>query len=302
MTPEQLIFSFCSPLRHGDLDADVCCHVTASKMVRGDSPISDAVPLNWMLLERFDDDYHFTQYCSSPAVRCLKANADKYALEFRFAAFDLDFAEHHERPTREDFADLIRTLFIRDHVPNVCYETRGGARLIYLIEPVRNAQQFEDHYSALLRELNAQLSANPTRYRLDQCTRDWPRLFRCSLVQRDYRSEYDRLICLYHTDTLDLRTFKPASRPKRKVIVGNQRYNPGDLYLLRLLYTEMRDGNRNNATFKAICYAYRTYAGEAHERWVSQIYLAAVTNNGLDESEFDAIHRSARQIVENSRT
>ena len=211
-------------------------------------------------------------------------------------AFDLDFKNHddNDRPTLDHFARLVGYLSLLDYQPNLVYQTRGGCRLIYLIEPSTDALWFETHYIALAKQLETPLINADCGYRLDMSTRDWARLFRCPRVTRDGVPEFNPQIRLFHTDRLDFDVFRIKPKPVRKVAVGNMPITARDPKLLRLLHTPLVPGNRNNAIFAALCHVYRRYDDDAAAMCVKCIHEAAI-NSGLDEAEFKSVHNSARK-------
>jgi hypothetical protein len=286
------IGSYSRPLQPDDFDDIIRTHVVESKFLCGNSPVTGTAPLVDVLLAHWPCDLHFTLYTSTQAVRCLKSDVANYDLAFRFAAVDCDFDKHTGRPTRQNFADLLRTLHVMDEVPNVVYETRGGCRLIYVIEPLFDAGVFEGHYGSLLARLK-QLFINANNgYAVDTAAKDWTRLFRAPLVIRSGVQEYDRLVEKMHEDVLDLTDFRVKKPRVRKPVVGNQPYRAGDLRLIHLLTNEMVEGRRNSTVFQAVCHTLRTYNAAAAEQWIETIRDAALSA-GISEIEVGTVIKSA---------
>ena len=279
--------------RH-DLPSGVQTHVLGSKFTRGGEPVDGTMPLAHMLLEEWEADCHFTQYTSDPPVRAVKGEANNYKLRFDFCCYDLDFDNHGRRPTLDDFRQLVIVANVIDHTPNVLYETRGGARFVYLIRPTSNPEWFESRYAAFMAQLAPLFINANIGYQLDAAVKDWPRLFRCPRVIRDGAAEYDRQVRLFHTRMLNLNGFRIKSKTARKVTAGNRPFTAHDPKLLRFFRTELVPGNRNNAIFAALCHVYRRYDGDAAAKWVECIHEAAI-NSGLDEAEFESVHNSAQK-------
>ena len=95
------------PLEPRDLPPDVWCHIFAEKCTCGNEPADGTMPLEDALLEPWEKDVHVTQYLSPAAVRCIKGDVNRYQLRFDFCLFDCDFDNHGERPTIDNFADLV---------------------------------------------------------------------------------------------------------------------------------------------------------------------------------------------------
>ena len=288
------------PLEPRDLPSDVWTHILAERCIWGNEPVDGTMPLEDALLEPWEKDVHITQYISQAAVRCVKGDVNRYQLRFDFCLFDLDFKNHddNDRPTLDHFAKLVGYLNVLDYQPNIVYQTRGGCRLVYLIEPTTDALWFESHYAALAKEIETPLINADCGYQLDMATRDWTRLFRSARVTRDGVQEYDHQIRLFHTDRFDLNRFHVKSKPvRKKTITGKVAIHSCDTTLWRLLRVEMREGQRNATAFKACCYALRTFTADAAERAIEAIRRAAI-DAGLDENEFETLLRSAHSRTE----
>ena len=184
---------------------------------------------------------------------------------------------------------------ILDHTPNVAYQTRGGARLIYLIEPTHDPEWFESQYAAFMPKLDEPFSNVKCGYQLDTAVKDWSRLFRSARVTRDGVEEFDHQIRFFHDRLLNLNTFRLKRKPARKAKAqGRKPFRSRDPKLLRLIRTKLVPGNRNNALFQGLCHVYRTYDPEGATRWIESIREAAA-NSGIDGAEFEAVLRSAQK-------
>ena len=112
------------------------------KYTRGGCAVDGTADLTDVLIEPWPADAQFTMYTSPSGTRLVKDGATT-GIRFEVAVVDLDFDEHHTRPSIENFCDLMVSAYINDHTPNVVYSTRGGARFVYLIEPIEDAEVFE---------------------------------------------------------------------------------------------------------------------------------------------------------------
>jgi len=249
-----------------------------------------------MLREKASTDAHFAMYHQQDVwvARCTK-NGDNGPLNFDIAAYDLDFGGHQRRPNADDFVALVRKLWIIDQTPNLVYQTRGGARIIYCIERLTDPDEFEEHYQSLLKKLAASFKRHGHGYEVDEQAKDWTRLFRCPLVTRDGTPEFHYHIREYHTDKLDLRSFKTVRKTKPKFVAGGNRdFTGSDPYVCKLL-RELGHGNRNNTTFKAAAWVVSKYKPEAAERLLNLIANAA-SAAGLPDREIDQVINSARKV------
>lgn len=255
-----------------------------------------SIPLSIMLLTKWQTDVHFSMYHTSEQRRMQKSNptCPPLNIEFKLCAFDLDFDAHRTKPTDADFDHLILCLQIIDHMPNIVYQTRGGARIIYIIDPIRDANTFEGHYQRMLTKLKEPFENAHMGYAVDE-TKDWTRLFRAPLVVRDGRAEYDYHIRTFHTDTIDIRRFKVMPKEERVWGNGNQKFRPNDAYLHARM-KEIEPGNRNNALFRAACHALRIYLPDAAETWLDELRNKAHAE-GLAPVEIEAVIRSAENAT-----
>jgi hypothetical protein len=298
--PSAIVSSYTSEL---DIPETIQCHLLGSKYLPGLEPDCVlTVPLAAALLVEYDCDAHFTLYTSPAEVRLLKYEPLPAPVLFQFVALDLDFDNHKSKPTDLDFANLVRSLHCTDYTPNIVYATRGGARLIYLIEPLADPALFEANYQALLQKVAAPLANSNCPYQVDFQAQDWTRLFRCPRVVRDGVAEYDRQVRQFHTDFLDLLRFKvkqkQASTPTARC-GGNQPYRHCDPVILSLLKNLTPDHNRNSTAFRLCCYTLRRYNAQAAALWLDHIRNDVVAA-GLPEREFERTLESARITVGNA--
>jgi hypothetical protein len=305
VTPEAIINAYTDSLddqlsygltEQYHLPDTIGCHVLASKFCHGGEAVDATLPLSVALAEPWPCDVHISMYVSERQVRVTKAEAAGYELTFSFAAYDLDFDGHRSRPTRGDFADLIRTLHLIDIRPNLVYSTRGGARLAYFIEPVHDPEWFEEHYASLMRRVSEPLRTAGCGYQMDEACRDWTRLFRSARITRpgDHGEveEFGHDIRIFHAQPLDLANFHVRRKPPRPKPAGNRPFLANDPKLLRLIRTKLVPGNRNNALFEGLCHVYRRYNDAGAAKWIDNLREAAIAA-GLDEAEFEQVNKSA---------
>jgi hypothetical protein len=264
-----------------------------SKFTEGNDPVATA-PLARVLLERWDEDdwdLHFAMYSSREEVRCVKNNPTPYDLTFGIAAYDLDFDKHVGRPTLGNFADLVRTLWLLDQVPNVVYSTRGGARIVYYIEPMYDPMQFEQHYQRLMEIIAEPLKCGGCPYQVDLTAKDWTRLFRAPFVLRDGEPTESR-VRMYHDDLIDLTKF--AVKPKKVYAkpTGNRKFTAFCPVLQRQL-KQIVQGQRNTKLFSAFAFAFEHFDAESAQKRIDILTEAAI-EAGLDQREIDSTLRSAR--------
>jgi hypothetical protein len=257
-----------------------------------------AVPLTAALLVAYDCDAHFTLYTTPAEVRLRKHEPLPAPVLFQFAAADLDFDSHRTLPTLLDFASLVRSLYVMGSdlpppTPNVVYETRGGARVLYLIEPLTDPAEFEAHYHALLAKVAEPLANAGCPYQVDLHARDWTRLFRAPRVVRDGVAEHHRQVRQFHGEVLDLRKFKVKPRPARATCTGRggQRVFTGADPYLAVGLKGLREGNRNCTVYRLLCHVRDRYQSGGIEKCVEIIRERAL-GEGMEEREFESTLRS----------
>jgi hypothetical protein len=277
--------------------------VFGTKFTRGGDTCGGPCGLVQALLEPWDHDVHYAQYHNPEGYRCTKDGARPPGLRFDFLALDLDWEQHGSRPTLQDYAGLVETMFIHDYTPNIIYNTLKGARLIYLIEPLIDPDVFERHYRAFTITVSRPLrkrweSTGQQGYQVDMQVRDWTRLFRAPSVVRDNDGPYrDSVVRVYDLDRLDLLRFKAKAKTTRAAPTASttkiSQVNRDDLTLI-LHCRDIVEGQRNSTVFKAACYTLRKYQGEAAEAWLERIRAEAI-KAGLPEREIDQTIASARK-------
>jgi hypothetical protein len=310
--------TYTAPFHRWDMEPEIRTHCLSSKKIPAvaltdDDSLDDegnitttpkrigqktpTVQLRDMLLTQWPKDVHYSMYWTSEQKRQQKSDPSipPLDIEFAFAAFDLDFDEHKSLPTINNFSHLTRTLTIIDHTPNIVYTTRGGARIIYLIDPITDAATFEGHYQQLFKKIRLPLNKSANGYKVDEI-KDWTRLFRAPLVIRDDKPEYHHLVRIYHAEILDIRQFKIKKRKTERVWGnGNQHFNQGDAYLQGRL-REIEPGNRNNALFRAACHALRVYTPDAAQTWLD-VFRNRAHAEGLSPTEIEAVIHSAEHTI-----
>lgn len=132
----------------------------------------------------YSSDVHFGQYASPVARRLVKADVGQIPITVETLAIDLDGPDHQAGPawrlaTRCAVAEAFRALG-----PGYYYETRGGGRILWAIEPfeVRSLQDAADWEASYL-EFCAKLK--PFGLEADQACAKWLQLFRAPNVTRE---------------------------------------------------------------------------------------------------------------------
>lgn len=136
------------------------------------------------LLEAWEADVHYTQYTSASSVRLIKDDAGTAEdLDFEIMVLDLDgpghaAAGHTLWPTILGAASQVSP------APNMCYETRSGAHLLWRILPLDCAAEFEGRRLGLVQLVRDAGLEQHTGCKVDQ-TPDWTRMFRAPRVLRE---------------------------------------------------------------------------------------------------------------------
>jgi hypothetical protein len=234
---------------------------------------------------------------TSPAVTRLVKDASLAGVysgvRFDVAVLDLDFDDHRNRPTIEDFSKLVMCAQVMDHTPNVVYATRGGARFIYCIEPIMDVDLFERHYHGLLERIRKPFENADIGYQVDLCAKDWTRLFRAPLVTRDDKEEFDYYVGVFHDNRLSLTDFR--TRKTRRVTPeysGNQIYRGGDRRIINALARLGEEGTRNSNLYKLTAYVASRYEPESRNR-ILDMAAARAAAAGLEENEISHVIQSA---------
>jgi hypothetical protein len=234
--------------------------IFGDKFVPGGDSADGRCDLSDMLLTEWPTDVHYTQYVSPTDIRQVH-DSPTAGVEFHVAAIDLDFDNHKSKPVLMDFADLLRVASVTDLTPNIVHQTRGGARWIWLIQPITDPIIFEQHYQGLIDMMAGTLERSLTNYRVDKAAKDWTRMFRAPRVVRDGVADYQNQVGIFHTKILDLKKLKPPRKRERtpqplaKVppMVGQ-----ADGYVQ--VYPAAISGNRgHNTTFKLACILFKQF-------------------------------------------
>jgi hypothetical protein len=293
-------------LTKGMIGAGTKCQVFDTKYTRGGHKADGTLSLGETLLEKWPTDLHFTQYTDLDGVRLTK---DRLCggISFAFVAMDLDFDDHRTRPTAADFAGVLMLAAKIDPSPNIVYETRGGARWIWLIEPIRNEDVFEEHAQALMWKITYSMRESDSKYAVDLAARDWTRLYRAPHVVRDNREEFDRHIRWLHGKRLNLLKAVPAKAKRREHTRAHAHaqahtgYSPfGADPRLETLIEGMVEGQRNDYLFRATLYALRKYDEAGQIKWLS-ILVDRAAGAGLGQREINTTIESASRYVEKER-
>lgn len=171
------------------------------------------------LREAWDVDAHYAQYVAD--CRLLKEQAEQQR-GFHLIAVDLDPVAN---ATDDDFWRLVIRCYGASEPPNVVYQTKRGAHLLWWLDPpLDNAEDFEARRSLLVQRLQPMLAR--TAYRADPACKDWTRLLR---TPRCIRSDWlddgtwtttdlrDRPIWCLHTEGLDVREWELPLPPPRRI-------------------------------------------------------------------------------------
>lgn len=162
-----------------------------------------AVPLDALLTRPWSTDVHFTAYAPTQSVRRLRVEllrhptalaAEGGRVVMQLAVFDCDDPVAHAagspaRPEwRYEVAPRIHAAAAA-HLGAFAYWTRGGARLLWAIDPIElTSLECAARWSALYLGLSGYLRAAFGLAADESCT-DWTRLFRAPHVVRDGQSE-----------------------------------------------------------------------------------------------------------------
>lgn len=259
-----------------------------TKYIPGGGKVA-SVPLWYALLERHRTDAHFATYTTTEEVRATKTGGP-YQIQFNCATYDLDYEGHKSRPNPADFGNFCRSLIVQDHVPNIAYPTRGGARIIFYVDQLTDPAEFEAHYQSLM----GKLALDHTPFKLDRVAKDWTRLFRCPRVVRDGEKAYSVPVYEFHDRVLDLRRFEVKPIAKRIVKHdGTAKFTGCDPWLSTKL-KQMAEGNRNSTIYAALRHVMEKYTPEAQEQWVAILEERALAE-GMEEREFWRTYRSASE-------
>jgi hypothetical protein len=265
------------------------------KKIPGGDPVVNA-PLWMALIPNHECDMHYVMYSSVREVRCIKADANT-DLTFPIAAYDFDYEGHTERPSQADFTDFIRLCSLVDDLPNLVYPTRGGARIIFIIDPIHDPNVFESYFQSLL----ARLTEWKSPYVVDTAAKDWTRLYRSpSIIREDEDTKtkttlWNNPVHLFHDRVYDLQKLSPKIKPPRPKITGNQKFAQVDHYIACGL-SQAVEGNRNRSLFGLACHAIRKYNAAGAEKWIDHL-RSQFSEMGLDDCEIEATIRSAHQTV-----
>lgn len=143
------------------------------------------VPISRVLKERFPTDVHFAPYSSERNSRLRSEAAGQVAVTMTALVLDVDGPDHER--TSAFTRDLVPKLadMNREH-PGACgYWTRGGARIIYAIEPfeiedTKDAARWKRSYLVALRYFEDKFGIVA-----DPACADWTRLYRAPHATRD---------------------------------------------------------------------------------------------------------------------
>lgn len=177
------------------------------------------------LWERWDQDAHYTQYTGEH--RLLKEEPEG-AGEFSIMTVDVDPVGV---ATDDDFWRLVVRGYGMPDQPNVIYQTKRGAHLLWWLDPpLVDAQDFEQRRSVLVARLMPSLAK--TAYRADPACKDWTRLFRCPRVVRSDRLDdgtwnstdlRDRPIWVLRTEGLNTTEWEVPPAPPRRTFQSRPR-------------------------------------------------------------------------------
>lgn len=276
--------------------------ILMDKYLPGECPIADdgggISTLYEMLTEQWPADVHYLMYTHPSNTRLIKLNKQQrhQGINFNICALDLDYDNHHGKPGIDDFCNILTRAYVVDHTPNIVYQTRGGCRWLYLIEPMNNEYDFEDRFQSLVDQTAKVINQPTSAYKVDLAARDWTRLFRAPLVVRDAEEQYGYHVRVMHEDRLDLTTLTVKKKKPRIEYDGTAIYRGNDQLLINRL-CQIRDGQRNRELYIAAIYILTKYRLEDHDKLLGVI-RAQASSAGLDDREIEQTINSAAKRAE----
>lgn len=190
----------------------------------------ETLPLSQALQQKFSTDAHFFLYESNQ--RLLKG-FEPEELRIRVCAIDYDLPDH--RNARADAALALEIQAQASPLPTHFYLTRGGARLIYVHEPLTPTEA-EALHQAIVAQLASQgLDADPNCWQ-------WNRPFRLPKVNRDGQ-DLDPVVALNVGPQLDVSKFDLSGGP-RSFAVPRLRTPMPDFQEAKSLVWEPTQGGR----------------------------------------------------------
>jgi len=276
---------------------DVQCMVFAGKYIMGGALDEGVImPIEAMLRTPFESDAHFVQYVTPKSMRVNKEMQEPVL--FSFCAYDLDFGKHGQRPTNAEFEHLQLCCGLSDFVPNVLYGTRGGARVLYLIQPIASPDVFEGHAKVLAKHIAEPIRNGNFGYELDAGAKDWTRMFRCPRVVRDGETQ-EYPIRYYHNKLLDLLRFRvEVKKPPLPLRSSERITNLEQKRLLRDAEDKMTMGSRNTVLYGCFFRLWRRWPTDAED--LLPAFLNIAKNKQLDEREIMSCFRSAEKGAKNA--
>lgn len=214
------------------------------------------------LREPWDVDAHYTQYAADR--RLLKEEAEEVRW-FTVIAIDLDPIT---TATDDDFWKLVIRCYKAEEKPNLVYQTKRGAHLVWWLDPpLDDATDFERRRSHLVERLEPLL--DKTAYRADPACKDWTRLFRTPrCVRTDKREDgtwvttdlRDRPIWVLHNEGLDVTEWELPPAPSRMVLTTRRPATVDDRWAVQVAsrWIEHQDGavsgdGGHKTTFRVAC-------------------------------------------------
>lgn len=136
------------------------------------------------LLEAWEADVHYTQYTSASSVRLVKdAVGTAEDLEFEIMVLDLD-GPGHAAAGQALWPTILAAAQQLNPAPNMVYETRSGAHLLWRIRQLDDAADFEGRRLGLVQLIRGAGLEQHTSCKVDQ-TPDWTRMLRAPRVLRE---------------------------------------------------------------------------------------------------------------------
>jgi hypothetical protein len=262
------------------------------------------VSLVEMLTTAWDSDTHYVQYTSGEDAR-LRKDMAATNLRFEIMALDLD-GVGHQAPSDYAWWSLVQTTGWMSPQPNAVYQTRAGARLVFVVEPITDGLEFEQKRLLLMAAVRAELGKSP--YEVD-LTKDWTRLLRAPRVVRknDDGTTSDLRampVWVWHTSRLRMQgdrwTVPAAPKPRSDKPRTEQKYTGKDRWIDRYLSTQHEPGARNASLYKVCCWIAKTYLASDAAALTDKVCDHAHAE-GLSEIETQSVARSARTAVERER-
>ncbi len=270
------------------------CSILGTKFTSGGDAAEGVISLYDMLSVKWENDAHFLMH--NAGIRVLKGDEERQEMKFDFCCLDLDYAEHGSPPD-DSWERLFRLAYLMDFVPNIVYSTRHGCRWLYVLEPsIHDANQFERHFQALIREVKKPMdNVQDCGFIVDANAKDWSRCFRCPAVIRDGKEDYGNFVRVMHEEPVNilaLRGPKPKVRPTPS---GNwPAWSVEQDWQLKHLVKQIEPGQRNQYLYASSCHVAEHYL-DTEQDTVYEWLTAQAEQAGLTAREIETTINSAKR-------